>query len=403
VEEVNGAPGVGHFIRVFLSRTETFVYNQLRTLERYRPTAFCHHTSPSFAGDFDVVSVRDSAPPVLRTLDDLSYRTIRRLPGPSATLLARAVRARSIDVLHFHYLVDARFFLDVKRKSGLPAVVSGYGYDVSLFPLSMKGYGRRYLAALFREMDCFLAMSEDMEKDLVAIGCPPEKVVVHYYGTETDRFVHAGRTYGEVPVVNVLAVGTLEPKKAQDRVLRALAQWNRSQGGRQRFTVTFAGDGPLRPELEAIVRELGWEDRVTFHGHVPHEDPLLVDLYRAADVFALPSVTIGGDKEGIPGTIVEAMAAGLPVVATYHAGIPAAVTHEETGLLVREDDFDGLAASLGRLIEDASLRERLGRRAAADAHARLRLHSKTPHLEELYDRVRSRVKGPAGGALGVPD
>lgn len=383
------SPAVGHFIRVFLSRTETFIWNQIRTLQRYRPTAFCHHESPSFRGDFEVVTVRDEAPAPLRTLDELSYRALRRLPGPSAALLADAVTARSIDVLHFHYLVDARFFLKVKQKTGLPAVVSGYGYDVSLFPRSMRGYGGRYLAPLFEEMDCFLAMSEDMKRDLVAIGCPPEKVVVHYYGTETDRFVHPSRAYGPKPVVNVLACGTLEPKKAQDRVLRALALWDREQNGRLPFTVTFAGDGPLRGELDAIVRELGWEDRVTFHGHVPHEDPLLVDLYRNADVFALPSVTIAGDKEGIPGTIVEAMAAGLPVVATYHAGIPAAVTHDDTGLLVSEDDLRGLASSLGRLIEDAALRERLGRRAATDAHARLRLHGKTPALEDLYDRLRA--------------
>lgn len=387
------SPAVGHFIRVFLARTETFIWNQIRTLERYRPTAFCHHESPSFRGDFEVVSVRGEAPAPLRTLDELSYRAMRRLPGASAKLLADAVTARSIDVLHFHYLVDARFFMKVKQQTGLPAVVSGYGYDVSLFPRSMRGYGGRYLAPLFKTMDCFLAMSEDMERDLVALGCPPEKVVVHYYGTETDRFVHPSRDYGAKPVVNVLACGTLEPKKAQDRVLRALALWDRGHGGRVAFTVTFAGDGPLRGDLEAIVRELGWEDRVTFHGHVPHEDPLLVELYRDADVFALPSVTIAGDKEGIPGTIVEAMAAGLPVVATYHAGIPAAVTHDATGLLVAEDDLRGLASSLGRLVEDATLRERLGRRAAEDAHARLRLHSKTPALEDLYDRLRAG--GPA--------
>ncbi len=299
---------------------------------------------------------------------------------------------RRIDVLHFHYLVDARFFLSVKRRTGLPGVVSGYGYDVSLFPRSMRGYGRRYLRPLFAEMDCFLAMSEDMKRDLVSIGCPPEKVVVHYYGTETDRFVHPGRVYGDRDAVKVLMCGTLEPKKAQDRVLRALARWERAAPGRPRFTVTFAGDGPLRPRLEALVRELGWEDRVTFLGHVPHEDERLVEEYRSADVFALPSVTIAGDKEGIPGTIVEAMAAGLPVVSTHHAGIPAAVTDGVTGLLVREDDDAGLAGALGRVIEDPELRERLGRAAAADAHARLRLHGKTPELEAIYDNVRKTAR-----------
>lgn len=382
-------PRAGHFIRVFLSRTETFVWNQIRTLTRYRPTAFCHHESPSFDVPFEVVSVRDRLDGPARTWDDLSYRVLRRLPRGSAALLARETEARAIDVLHFHYLVDARFFLEVKRRTRLPAVVSGYGYDVSLFPRSMKGYGRRYLAPLFGEIDCFLAMSDDMRRDLLALGCPEGKVVVHYYGTETDRFRHPDRVYDDPEEVRVLMCGTLEPKKAQDRVLRALAGWERRHPGGKRFTVTFVGDGPLRPELEAIVRELGWEQRVTFLGHVPHEDPRLAGAYRSAHVFALPSVTIRGDKEGIPGTIVEAMAAGLPVVATRHAGIPAVVDHERTGLLVAEDDLDGLGDALGRLLEDAALRARLGRAAAQVAHERLRLESKTPALEDLYDRVRA--------------
>lgn len=384
-------PRAGHFLRVFLSRTETFVWNQMRTLARYRPTAFCHHQSPSFDVPFEVVAVQDRLQGAARRWDELSYRTMRRLPRSSARLLASEVTARGIDVLHFHYLVDARFFMSVKKRTGLPAVVSGYGYDVSMFPQSMRGFGRRYLAPVFDAMDCFLAMSDDMRRDLVSLGCPEDKVVVHYYGTETERFRHPGRVYDDPDEVRVLMCGTLEPKKAQDRVLRALADWERRHPGGRRFTVTFAGDGPLRPELERIVRELGWEQRVTFLGHVPHEDDRLVDAYRSADVFTLPSVTIRGDKEGIPGTIVEAMAAGLPVVATYHAGIPAVVEDEVTGLLVEEDDLGGLGDALGRLLEDRNLRERLGRAAAATAHERLRLESKTPLLEEVYDRLRSRA------------
>jgi colanic acid/amylovoran biosynthesis glycosyltransferase len=383
-------PVVGHVARNFLAPTETFVWNQVRTLERYRPVAFCRRRTDSFDYPFEVVSARDVLPPALRVADDLAYAA-RWLVPPAAAALARAALERSVALLHFHYLVDARFFLGMKRRLDVPSVVSGYGYDVSHFPRSFRGLGARYLAPLFEEIDCFLAMSDDMAADMVALGCPREKVVVHYYGTDTDRFDNPHRRYEDKDVVDVLMCGTLEPKKAQDRVLLALRRWEATAGrDAPGFRVTFVGDGPLRGELERITRELGWDQRVTFLGHVPHEDPSLEEAYARADVFALPSVTIAGDKEGIPGTIVEAMASGLPVVSTYHAGIPAVVENGRSGLLVDEEDLDGLGNALGRLIADTSLREALGTRARADAAARLRLQGRTPQLESIYDSLLAR-------------
>jgi colanic acid/amylovoran biosynthesis glycosyltransferase len=236
-------------------------------------------------------------------------------------------------------------------------------------------------------MDCFIAMSKDMRQDLTQIGCPENKIIVHYYGIDTDRFAYPERTYPEKRVVNILVCGTLEPKKAQDRVLQALHLWEQSGQSSYSFTVTFMGDGPLRPKLESLVHSFGWQDRVRFLGHVPYHEPRLVEEYRQADIFTLPSITIKGDKEGIPGTIVEAMACGLPVVSTYHAGIPEIIVNEENGLLVDEQDLEGLSRALGRLIENRALRERLGRAAACTATSRCRLLSRTRELECVYDQL----------------
>jgi colanic acid/amylovoran biosynthesis glycosyltransferase len=319
----------------------------------------------------------------------MAYRLARHLPLSSARLLARRIQGMSAVLLHFHYLVDARFFLSLKRLTKLPAVVSVYGYDVSSFPRLLFGYGRRYLQPAFREMDLFLAMSQDMRRDLTQIGCPEDKIVVHYYGVDTDRFAYPERAYPEKRVVNILMCGTLEPKKAQDRVLQALHLWERSGRSPYSFTVTLMGDGSLRPRLESLVRDYGWQDRVRFLGYIPYHDSRLVEEFRRADVFTLPSITIKGDKEGIPGTIVEAMAGGLPVVSTYHAGIPEIIVNEENGLLVDEWDLESLSRALGRLIEDCSLRERLGRAAAQTAASRCRLLSRTPELERIYDQLRA--------------
>ena len=128
-------PAVAHIIRAYLARTETFVGNQIATLERYRPVVFCHHRlpNPGYPVD-DVCILQQLLAPVPRLVDRAGYRLARYLPPFSARLLAERARGESVRLLHFHYLVDARFFLALKRLTGLPAVVAAYGYDVSAFP-----------------------------------------------------------------------------------------------------------------------------------------------------------------------------------------------------------------------------------------------------------------------------
>jgi colanic acid/amylovoran biosynthesis glycosyltransferase len=213
-------PTVAHFMRTFLSRTETFIGNQIVTLERYRPVVCCHARGQN--ADYPVAnicSLQDTLPTVSRAIDEVEYRTLRRLPKASARKLAGYSAEQSARLLHFHYLVDARFFLAVKRLTGLPSVVSVYGYDVSAFPRMWFGYGARYLRPIFAELDCFLAMSEDMRQDLLKYGCPDEKIIVHYHGIDTDRFAYPERTYSASDTPAILVCGTLERKKAQDRVL----------------------------------------------------------------------------------------------------------------------------------------------------------------------------------------
>ncbi len=393
-------PTVAHVKRAFLMPTETFVGNQIATLSAYRPVVLCHHRLPA-SRDVRVVSysVSDLLPRWQRLLDCTTYGLARYLPPASARALARRAQAEAACLLHFHYLVDARFLLALKRLTGLPAIVSAYGYDVSSFPHALHGYGRRYLSPIFRELDCFIAMSHDMRRDLVNIGCPEYKVVVHYHGVDTDRFAFPGRAYRDTDPVRILMCGSLQGKKAQDQVLQALRIWDQNKQAKGSFELVLMGEGPLRRRLEAMVRDLGWQQRVHFLGHVPHHDERLVQEYRKADIFTLPSVTFKGEKEGIPGTIVEAMASGLPVVSTYHAGIPEVITSGENGLLVQENDVEGLAHALGSLITDRELRARLGQGAARSVSTRCRLAARTTKLELLYDQLLAS-KSNRGGSSG---
>lgn len=375
-------------MRGFMGPTETFIGNQIITLKRYRPVVFCHHRIQNVSYPINnVYCAQELLPPLFRQVGNLSYRVARFLPSMSAKVLVEQVRAESVRLLHFHYLVDARFFLSLKRLTQLPAVVSVYGYDVSSFPHLLWGYGLRYLKPVFQEMDYFIAMSQDMRKDLVTLGCLSDKIIVHYYGTDTRRFAYPEREYIDKDEVIILACGTLEIKKAQHLILQALRLVEQRKMANRRFRVEFIGDGPMRLSLEKQVAEYGWQDRVTFFGHIPHHEDRLIQTYRQADIFSLPSITVKGDKEGIPGTIIEAMACGLPVISTYHAGIPEIIKSGQDGILVQEGDVEALSQAFADLINDVSLREKLGRSAAKRAVNELDLQQGTAQLEGIYRRI----------------
>ena len=128
----------------------------------------------------------------------------------------------------------------------------------------------------------------------------------------------------------------------------------------------IAGKGPLEDELKEQAKELG--EKVTFLGAKTHEE--LPAIYASADVFVAPSVTAkDGDKEGFGLVILEALASGIPVVASNSGGIVDLIHHEENGLLVPEKDSNAIADSINRLMNDATLCQKIIRNALDTAHA----------------------------------
>jgi glycosyltransferase involved in cell wall biosynthesis len=222
-------------------------------------------------------------------------------------------------------------------------------------------------------------VSQAIADRLRAVGCPPDRLHVVPSGVDAARFRPGAPEPGRV-----LAVGRLTEKKAPHLTIRAFAVAARTAPGAR---LDMVGDGPLRPLCDAEIAAHGLGDRVALHGSLPHAE--VAALMRRAAVFAQHSLTApNGDAEGLPGAVVEAMACGLPVVATRHSGIPEAVVEGETGLLVGEGDVEGMGAALGALLADPARAAAMG--AAGRARALERFTT-----ERCHAQVRA--------VLGLPD
>ncbi|MBT4483741.1 MAG: glycosyltransferase, partial [Candidatus Latescibacteria bacterium] len=159
----------------------------------------------------------------------------------------------------------------------------------------------------------------------------------------------------------------------------------------KRLVFEIVGDGPERGMLDDLVKSLGIEEQVIFHGRQPTEKT--IEILDSADIFVLASRTAkNGDMEGIPVSLMEAMALGLPVISTYHSGIPELVSDGVSGLLVKENTDEELANALIRLIKTPDLRIRLGAQARQVILREFNLQSLTATLENILNKIAGRTE-----------
>lgn len=365
-----------HLERKFTSKTETFIVNQINTIKNYNVIVGTIYNTKLLPCDKQVITPKKMS---------FISRSAKYLSSKTVLDLFEQLNKTKIHLIHTHYLVDAIFFLKLTKLFYVPKICSVYGYDVSSFPNFFGGLPKLFLKQIFKEYDYFLAMSDDMKNDLLKLGCPAPKIIVHYYGTDIKRFYVKNRDYKINGKIKILSVGSIEEKKAQHLVIDALSIVNKHFSD---FEYHIVGSGGYMELCKQKVEKYGLGNKVIFHGYIPYYDNRLFEVYKEADIFIHPSITSeNNDKEGIPGTIVEAMASGLPVISTYHAGIPYIIENEKEGLLVKERDIDSLSESIIRLIQDENLREKLGRNAQRKAIEELDLYRGTERLEKIYSKI----------------
>jgi colanic acid/amylovoran biosynthesis glycosyltransferase len=200
------------------------------------------------------------------------------------------------------------------------------------------------------------------------------------YGIKVADFPYAPRTMQPGETVHLLTVGRLVEKKGIEYVVRAIAKL-RGQFPNLRYDVI--GEGPLRAELEAVIESLGLTDVVTLHGAMP--ESAVRRMMHGAHIFLLCSVTArDGDEEGTPVALMEAQSCGLPVISTWHSGIPEIVAHGETGFLCQPRDANEIAERLTYLLASPDIWVRMGQKGHERARTEYNTLSLTKDLEGLY-------------------
>jgi glycosyltransferase involved in cell wall biosynthesis len=316
----------------------------------------------------------------------IDVRMLRsRWPGDlsSVTALTRAATESDVSVLQTHgYKANVLAWL-ARRRIRRPWIAFLHGVTAESARVRLY-YQLERLAV--RAADRVVVMSDAMRARYVASGVPSERVVVVHNAVIEDHDEAAAQV-GSRDSAALGVVARLSPEKGVDVALDALALLLREHAS---LRMIVAGDGPEFRHLQERAERLGIARHVVWRGHV--ED--IASVYREVGMLVIPS-----RSEGLPTAALEAMAAGVPVVATAVGGLLELIVPGNTGLLVPPENPTALAAAIGRLLDDPASRHRLAKAARDDARRRFSVSARVAQLHRLYVDLTRPTGAPRVAAV----
>jgi glycosyltransferase involved in cell wall biosynthesis len=356
--------------------SETFIQNHIRYL------------------DFEKVIIYGTVPEEYKSADAdkylfsrewynrFRYKITTKLTGqPDDDLpqkaLARFLKRKAISIVLAEYGPTGAMVANVCHELNIPLVVHFHGYDASVYSV-LEEYRTLY-ADMFSKAAAIIAVSTAMVERLKQIGAAADKIKLNTYGVDIDLF----KKNTPLNTKTFLSVGRFVDKKAPH--LTILAFYKAFQQDKS-IHLTMVGDGPLLNACKELVTALELTDNIKFAGiKTPAEVAILMN-----DAYAFLQHSViapDGNAEGTPLAILEAGAAGLPVVSTRHEGIADVIEHEVNGLLVNEFDIDAMAEAMIRLINNKNLVEELGTNARKKIERAYNLSDHIQKLENLLNTV----------------
>lgn len=254
------------------------------------------------------------------------------------------------------------------------------GHDISCY---VQQGGDRVYRYLFERVDYCLANCEFFRQRVIELGCQPGQIAVHRSGLDPNKFTFRSRHQPAVGPIHIVTVGRLVEKKGIEYAIRAVAQQAEHSPP---MIYRIVGDGPLRPSLQALIRQLGAEDYIHLVGWKNEAE--IIELLDQAHLFIAPSVTAADGNQDAPINVLkEAMAMGLPVLSTIHGGIPELVENGVSGYLVPERDSGALAARLGQLLDHPERWAAMGQAGRAYVETHYNIDALNDRLVQVYEHL----------------
>jgi colanic acid/amylovoran biosynthesis glycosyltransferase len=376
-------PVVASYCATFLKAEMLHIYRQVTGLRRYQTFVVTRERIEAQAFPFSDIELL----PRVVTLKRFYLKYVRKMPplcyrGELQQLIG-LFRRRRADLMHIYFGEIGVYLLPFIQAWTAPCVVSFHGMDIQPRPW-IEGYDAS-MRELLQSTPLVLARSESLLAGLERLGCPKEKLRLNRTGIPLDQFPFLQRALPANGEWRFVQSCRLIAKKGLPTAVRAFAKLREKYPG-AKFEI--AGEGPMKPELEGMIAELGLAGAVKLTGFLSQTE--LRALYTRSHIFLHPSeMPPDQNQEGVPNSMLEAMATGLPVLATTHGGIPEAVKHERSGLLVGEGDAEGLFRAMCRMAEEPDLFHNLGRAAALAVREEFEHGKQIEKLEGYYDEARA--------------
>jgi colanic acid/amylovoran biosynthesis glycosyltransferase len=276
--------------------------------------------------------------------------------------LANYLKENNITTVLAEYGIIGYNIIEACKKANCIMVVHFHGFDA--FEKNTLSIYREKYKELFVAAHKIVAVSIDMQKQLIKLGASKEKVAVISYGVDLKLFLRKN----ELPLNPIIvAVGRFTEKKSPQNTIQAFKKVLEKRKDAQLIMI---GDGELFEQSKKLANDLNIVNSIDFKGVLPPNE-IALELQKAKIFVQHSVVAPSGDSEGFPNSILEAAATGLPVVSTYHAGIPEIILSGKTGFLVKEHDIEGMANYILNLLDDDQLAITMGQAA-------------TKHIQENY-------------------
>ena len=371
---------VACYCATFLKPEMLHIYRQITSLRRVEPFVIAQKREEAERYPFDRIAVvgkpathfarRFWFKQVRDTPWEISPGEVRKLTGILAEVKA--------ELLHIYFGHIAVHLLPLVQAWPKPSVVSFHGADV-MVDLDKPAY-RVATQQMLAAVRLVLVRSESLGRALINIGCPAGKIRLQHTGIPVDDIPFRTRDWPDKGAWKFVQACRLIEKKGLRVSLRAFAKFAVQYPA---ATFTIAGEGPLRSELGRVAADLGIADKVFFPGFISQTQ--LRELFYQSHIFLHPS-EVGGDgnQEGVPNSMLEAMASGLPVFATEHGGIPEAIENGRSGILVAERDDDALARVLLERTANPEGLAAIARNGAEVVRKHFEQTGQTRQLEDYY-------------------